>query len=54
VCEDVWELYRHASVRFPSAATMIERDDDIPPLDELLAELDRARSIAATAELLAA
>lgn len=54
VCEEVWELYRHASARFPSAATMIERDDDIPPLEQLLVELDRARSIAATAELLAA
>jgi uncharacterized protein len=27
--------------------TMIERDDDIPPLSELLAELDIARSITA-------
>jgi uncharacterized protein (UPF0276 family) len=26
---------------------MIERDDDIPPLDELLAELDIARARAA-------
>jgi uncharacterized protein len=28
-------------------ATMIERDSNIPPLAELLAELDQARSIAA-------
>jgi uncharacterized protein (UPF0276 family) len=27
---------------------MIERDDRIPPLDELLAELDTARGIAAS------
>ncbi|NNC51937.1 MAG: DUF692 family protein, partial [Erythrobacter sp.] len=30
-------------------ATMIERDDGIPPLGELLDELDRARSIAGRA-----
>jgi uncharacterized protein (UPF0276 family) len=29
---------------------MIERDDNIPDLPVLLAELDRARSIALTAE----
>jgi hypothetical protein len=29
---------------------MIERDDNIPPLAELLAELDRARRIAATSQ----
>ena len=28
-------------------ATMIERDDAIPPLPELLAELDHARAISA-------
>jgi len=27
-------------------STMIERDDDIPALDELIGELDRARRIA--------
>lgn len=54
VCEDVWELYRIAAARFPNAATMIERDDDIPPLDELLDELDRARRIGSNVERLAA
>jgi uncharacterized protein (UPF0276 family) len=34
---------------------MIERDDNIPPLDSLVAELDRARGIAtATQDVLAA
>jgi uncharacterized protein (UPF0276 family) len=28
---------------------MIERDDNIPPLAELVAELDQARQVAATA-----
>jgi uncharacterized protein len=46
VSEPVWRLYRAASDRFGPVATMIERDDNIPPLDDLLGELDRARSIA--------
>lgn len=49
VCDAVWALYRKAATRFPQAATMIERDDDIPPLADLLAELDVARRIAADA-----
>jgi uncharacterized protein (UPF0276 family) len=49
VCEAVWTLYGAALERFGSRATMIERDDDIPELPVLLQELDRARSIAATA-----
>jgi hypothetical protein len=32
--------------RFGAVSTMIERDDNIPPLDELLTELDVARAIA--------
>ena len=43
VAADVWSLYDDASRRFGPVATMIERDDDIPPLDVLLAELDIAR-----------
>jgi len=46
VVDDVWELYAEAVRRFGSVSTMIERDDNIPPLNELLAELDRARRIA--------
>lgn len=46
VCEAVWALYAEAVSRFGPAATMIERDDAIPPLAELLAELDRARALA--------
>ncbi|MHB1176244.1 MAG: MNIO family bufferin maturase [Sulfuriferula sp.] len=45
VIERVWELYAHAVRRFGAVSTMIERDDNIPPLEELLAELERARSI---------
>ncbi|HWY24312.1 MAG TPA: DUF692 family protein, partial [Nevskia sp.] len=47
VPEPVWELYAAAVRRFGAVATMVERDDRIPPLAELVAELDRARSIAA-------
>jgi uncharacterized protein (UPF0276 family) len=44
----VWALYEVALRHVGPVATMIERDDDIPPLGELLHELDMARSIAAT------
>jgi len=47
VCGDVWALYAAAVARFGPAATMIERDDAIPPLAELLDELAVARRIAA-------
>lgn len=46
VPEPVWTLYAQAVRRFGRVATMIERDSDIPPLTELLAELDTARRIA--------
>lgn len=42
----VWDLYAHAVALTGPVATMIERDDDIPPLADLLAELDCARAIA--------
>ena len=46
VIDPVWDLYAHAVRRFGAVSTMIERDDHIPPLPELLAELERARHIA--------
>ena len=50
VCEDVWSLYAKAiSMLSGPIATMIERDDKIPPLPELLVELDDARRIAGEA-----
>ncbi len=45
VIDPVWDLYRYASGRFGPVSTMIERDADIPPLDELLTELQYAREI---------
>lgn len=46
VTDEVWELYRYALTRFGPVSTIIERDDHIPPLPELINELDTARAIA--------
>ena len=43
----VWQLYAHVLPKLGPVATMIERDDAIPPLLDLLAELGTARRIAA-------
>ncbi|MGH8453363.1 MAG: multinuclear nonheme iron-dependent oxidase, partial [Nevskiales bacterium] len=45
----VWDLYAEAVQRFGRVSTLLERDDNIPPLAELLAELDQARATAAAA-----
>ena len=49
VSDPVWDIYAKAIGRFGSISTMIERDDNIPPLADLIAELDIARRIAAEA-----
>ena len=47
VADGVWALYAKAVAMLPQpVATMIERDERIPPLPDLLSELDRARGIA--------
>ena len=46
VSDPVWSLYADACKRFGPVATMIERDDHIPPLPELLDELELARGVA--------
>jgi hypothetical protein len=46
VIDPVWELYERAIRRLGPVPTMIERDDRIPPLADLLHELDRARQVA--------
>jgi len=46
VCDGVWDIYRQALLRFGYVPTMIERDDKIPPLAELISELDMARTVA--------
>jgi hypothetical protein len=47
VIDPVWRLYGQALERLGPVSTMIERDDKIPPLAELLSELNQARDIAA-------
>ncbi len=46
VIDPVWELYTQAVRRFGRVSTMIERDDNIPSLSDLLAEINHARQIA--------
>jgi len=46
VIPDVWALYGAAVKRFGAVSTMIERDANIPPLPELMVELDQARTVA--------
>jgi uncharacterized protein (UPF0276 family) len=46
VVDAVWQLYRYALQRFGAVSTMIERDDNMPPFAELLAELARLRCVA--------
>lgn len=45
VPDPVWDLYTHVLPHLGPVATMIERDDDIPPLAELLDELAIARRL---------
>jgi len=53
VIDPVWSLYEAALRRFGPVSTMIERDDNIPPFAELLAELEMARQTAGSLELAA-
>lgn len=46
IADPVFDLYASAVKRFGRVSTMIERDDNIPPLGELLDELDQVRNIA--------
>jgi len=46
IINSVWSLYSDAVHRFGHVSTMVERDDNIPPLNELLVELKQARKIA--------
>ncbi|MBM7128548.1 MNIO family bufferin maturase [Dyella mobilis] len=46
VSNAVWDLYVEAVRHFGRVSTMIERDDNFPPLAELRAELEHARALA--------
>lgn len=45
VINPVWNLYAKTIERFGRVSTMIERDDNMPPLEELLAEVRKAKRI---------
>jgi uncharacterized protein len=44
----VWALYRHACERLGPVPVLVEWDTDVPPLQVLLDEVDRARNINVT------
>jgi uncharacterized protein (UPF0276 family) len=46
ICDAVWDLYAYTVRRMGAVPTMIERDDNIPLLSELIAELDTVRKVA--------
>ncbi len=50
VAEAVWTLYRHLIDRIGPRPTLIERDDDIPAFDVLMAERNRAHRVLARRE----
>lgn len=49
VIDPVWDLYGYAISKLGAVSTMIERDDQIPALDVLVDELQRARDTSAKA-----
>lgn len=54
VSDAVWHLYRHALECFGPTPTLIEWDADIPALDVLVAEADKANRILERADAVAA
>jgi len=50
VIPEVWALYQEALARFGPVPTLIEWDNNIPPLETLLGEARRAASFIAVAE----
>lgn len=47
--DPIWQLYWEVTQLCGPVATLLERNDDIPPLEELIVELDQARTIAGLA-----
>jgi uncharacterized protein (UPF0276 family) len=47
VPDPVWDLYRAALRRFGRAPALVEWDDHIPPLEDVIAQSERARRIEA-------
>ena len=50
VCEPVWDLLRVAYDHCGVVPTLLERDFNIPPLDELMQEVGAIRTLQAAAE----
>jgi uncharacterized protein (UPF0276 family) len=48
VSKEVWTLYQQAVARFGTVPTLIEWDNEIPPLDVLLDEAQHAEQVMAT------
>lgn len=53
VCEAVWSLYAHALQRYGAVPTLIEWDTDLPELQVLLDEVNRARAVSVPRQPLA-
>ncbi|WP_219117941.1 DUF692 family multinuclear iron-containing protein [Janthinobacterium sp. UMAB-56] len=47
VADPVWDLYAAALLRFGAVPTLVEWDTDLPPLDILLGEADKAQAMLA-------
>ncbi|MEO7916110.1 MAG: DUF692 family multinuclear iron-containing protein, partial [Dokdonella sp.] len=45
IADSVWRLYAEALRRYGPVSCLIERDDHIPPLADLMLELEQAREI---------
>lgn len=45
IIDPVWELLRHAYARFGVFPTLLERDFNLPPLSELIAEVKHIKSL---------
>ncbi len=43
IIDAVWDLYEQAIARFGAVSTLIEWDDHIPPFEQLLEEVERAK-----------
>lgn len=51
VHDDVWSLYAHAMRRLGPISTLVEWDANIPPFARLCAEAEKARQVAAAADI---
>jgi uncharacterized protein (UPF0276 family) len=49
ICDPVWNLYKRTLAHLGPRPTLIERDDNMPPFEDLLTEVRRAQDIYQTA-----